>query len=92
MATWKITNYVAAPDTGAIIRISWQCLNVRENSGCVITGEADLQADPTDPSFIPLNNVSMDTMVGFLKTALGDGATAYEQQADAMFDTPTLES
>jgi len=83
-ATWSILDMKRTVSDGNVYDVRWQCL-AQNDSGpesAVEAGKLILNADPSDPDFIPYADLTEATVLGWVYDSLIEGdETADEAKA-----------
>ena len=82
--TWSILNMNRTASDGNVYDVRWQCLakNDAGSESAVEAGKLILNADPSDPDFIPYADLTEATVLGWVYDSLIEGdETADEAKA-----------
>jgi hypothetical protein len=70
--TWQILDTKYQIANGLIVKVVYGCMVQLDNFLDRKVGEIELTGDPTSPDFIPFDRLTEETIVGWIKTSLGD--------------------
>jgi hypothetical protein len=70
--TWKILDTKYQIEDGLIIKVVYRCVAQLDNFLDIKMGELELTGDPTSSDFVPFDNLTETTILGWVKTSLGE--------------------
>lgn len=92
--TWQIKNMRRQADTGLVIGVRYECIAELNGATKNTVGRVRLSGDVNDPNFIAFENLTQETVVGWVKDQLGvDKVAAVEAATEAKHNpAPVVES
>lgn len=73
MITWKITNLRRDPATGLVQSASWSCTIDENEQSATRGGEyVFVPKEPTDPGFIPYDQINEKTILSWMNQGMGN--------------------
>jgi hypothetical protein len=79
--TWKVAQLKRTPTTGLVIDVTYIMNFNLEGESDRKVGSVTLEGDPTDPNFIPFENLTEEVVLDWVKAAIGEvEVTAIEAQ------------
>lgn len=69
--TWKIYNLERNISDGVVLKVIYGCIAQSDNFSSRTVSEIALTGDPTDPNFVPFNDLTEDIVIGWVKAELG---------------------
>jgi hypothetical protein len=70
--TWTIANIKRKPDTGLVFEVTYIMNFKLENKEDRHVGMVELEGDASDPNFVPFNELTQETVLGWVQTKLGE--------------------
>jgi hypothetical protein len=92
---WSIVELERHTSDGLVITAHWQTVKESEGKRARVYGSVGLpMKDPTDPSFIPFDELTEDVVIGWVKAQLGEEQVAALEaniaaQLDALLNPTT---
>jgi len=85
---WSIVQLERHTTDGLVITAHWQAVKESDGKQARVYGSIGLpMKDPSDPSFIPFDELTEDVVLSWVHAALGDEqVAAYEANLDAQLD------
>lgn len=92
--TWQIKNMRRQADTGLVIGVRYECIAELNGATESTVGRVRLSGDVNDPNFIAFENLTQETVIGWVKDQLGvDKVAAVEAATEAKHNpAPVVES
>jgi len=69
---WKIANLKRTPSEGLVIEVTYIMNFKLEEMEDRHVGMITLEGDPTDPNFIPFEELTQEVVLGWVQTELGE--------------------
>ena len=69
--TWKIYNLERQIANGLVVKVLYGCVVTSGDILNRVTGNLELTGDISDPGFIPFENLTEATVIGWVQTELG---------------------
>jgi hypothetical protein len=71
--TWAVNNMTRVINDGFVIVVDWSCTaSATGVQGAFYGGQTTYKNDPSEPGFIPYDNLTQATVLGWVYEALGD--------------------
>ena len=71
--TWNVNNMTRVADDGFVIVVDWSCTaNAIGALGAFYGGQSIYTNDPTEPNFIPYDQLTQEIVLGWVYTSLGN--------------------
>ncbi len=71
--TWAVNNMTRVVDDGFVVVVDWSCTaSATGVNGAFYGGQTTYTNDPTEPGFIPYDQLTEAEVLGWVYTALGD--------------------
>ena len=70
--TWEILDTKSQIANGVVTKVIYGCTVKSENNMDRKMGEITLTGNTTDPNFVPFENLTKETVIGWVKTSLGE--------------------
>ena len=85
---WSIVELERHTSDGLVITAHWEAVKESEGKRARVYGSVGLpMKDPSDPTFVPFEELTEDVVIGWVKTQLGEEQVAeYEASLDAQLD------
>jgi len=85
---WRILTLERHSSDGLVITAHWEAIKESEGKQARVYGSIGLPIkDPSDPSFIPFDELTEDVVLSWVDAALGaEQVAAYEANLDAQLD------
>lgn len=81
---WTISNMERVLSDGFVVTAFWVCTAVEGTQSAQVYGSQSFTYDPTEPGFIPYDDLTEAEVVGWVQTAMGpEQVAAYEASAQA---------
>ena len=81
---WSIYNLESNKETGLVIRAVYAIISKEDNLLVRHVKNQDLSGDPTEPNFIPYENLTQADVVNWIKDVLGqETVDEYESEVEA---------
>lgn len=79
---WGVSNMDRVVSDGFVITVFWVCTAREGTEAAQVYGSQSFTYDPTEPGFIPYDDLTEEVVIGWVKTALGaEQVAAYELSA-----------
>ena len=71
--TWAVNNMTRVIDDGFVVVVDWSCTAYATGAqGAYYGGQTTYTNDPTEPGFIPYDQLTEAQVLGWVYTSLGD--------------------
>jgi hypothetical protein len=71
--TWAVNNMTRVVDDGFVVVVDWSCTaSATGVNGAFYGGQTTYKNDPSEPSFIPYDQLTQEIVLGWVYAALGD--------------------
>ena len=70
--TWQILDSKRQKINGLITKITYRCLVQLDNNIDIKVGELEFTGDSSSPDFIPYENLTEETLIGWVQSSLGN--------------------
>lgn len=72
MITWTIQNLTRDLSNGFVINVAWACTAQQDTASAFHGGTTTYLNNPDEPGFIPYDQLTEETVLGWVYDALGD--------------------
>jgi hypothetical protein len=69
---WTIQNLTRDLSNGFVFQVAWSCTAEQDGASAFHGGTSTFEQDPSDPNFIPYDQLTEATVLGWVWEALGD--------------------
>ncbi len=84
---WAIVNMQRVIDNGFVIIADWTCTAMQDGQSAYVYGQQSFPYDPSEPDFIPYDQLTEVEVIGWVQTAMGaEQVAAYEANAQGALD------
>ena len=71
--TWAVNNMTRVVDDGFVVVVDWSCTaSATGVQGAFYGGQSTYTNDPSEPGFIPYDQLTEEIVLGWVYTGLGD--------------------
>jgi hypothetical protein len=71
--TWAVNNMTRVINDGFVIVVDWSCTaSATGAQGAFYGGQSTYKNDPSEPGFIPYDNLTQEIVLGWVYASLGD--------------------
>lgn len=82
--TWAVNNMTRVVDDGFVVVVDWSCAaSATGVQGAFYGGQTTYTNDPSEPGFIPYDQLTEAEVLGWVYTALGDQKAEIETNLTA---------
>ena len=88
--TWSINALytVQQPNPDYIVNAMWTLSGVQEQYSASIDGNTQFKVKPSDPSFVPYDQLTEEVVIGWVQASLGEqGIANYEANVQGQIDS-----
>ena len=75
---WAVQNMTRELDNGFVFQVAWSCTAEQDSASAFYGGTSTFEQDPSDPNFIPYDQLTEPVVLGWVFEALGDQKTEIE--------------
>jgi len=77
---WAVQNMTRELDNGFVFQVAWSCTGTAADgsASAFYGGTSTFEQDPSDPNFIPYEDLTEPVVLGWVFEALGDQKTEIE--------------
>ena len=88
--TWSINALytVQQPNPDYIVNAMWTLTGVQDQYSASIDGNTQFQVKPSDPSFVPYDQLTEEVVIGWVQASLGEqGIANFEANVQGQIDS-----
>ena len=81
MITWSINQLERHTSDGGVITVHWGCVAADQGVSINNYGSCGFSPDPSDPDFVPYDNLTQDEVLGWVYTQIDKASIEADVQA-----------
>lgn len=78
---WAINNMERKTNDGFVLVAYWTCTATQDGQSYQVYGSQSFPYDPSEPDFVPYDELTEDMVVGWTKAAMGPERVAQQEEA-----------
>jgi hypothetical protein len=80
---WQVQNMTRVLNDGFVINVAWSCTASQNSASAFYGGTTTYENDPSEPGFIPYDQLTEEIVLGWVFAALGDQKAEIEANLTA---------